>query len=102
MGISVALTATTVTVSKSMITNASFRTKKLPGEYELYVFRCYSFRNSHAYQFERQSCVLSEVGKVMQLLVGKNTFDFRKTSLILNEFSKLLLIVIATDVLCLS
>lgn len=34
MGISVALTpsTTTVTVSKSMITNASFRTKKLPGE----------------------------------------------------------------------
>lgn len=33
MGISVALTpaTTTVTVSKSMITNASFRTKKLPG-----------------------------------------------------------------------
>ncbi|KFB51604.1 hypothetical protein ZHAS_00019677 [Anopheles sinensis] len=34
MGISVALTpaTTTVTVSKSMITNASFRTKKLPGK----------------------------------------------------------------------
>lgn len=34
MGISVALTPTThtVTVSKSMITNASFRTKKLPGK----------------------------------------------------------------------
>lgn len=34
MGISVAMTpaTTTVTVSKSMITNASFRTKKLPGE----------------------------------------------------------------------
>lgn len=34
MGISVALTPSThtVTVSKSMITNASFRTKKLPGE----------------------------------------------------------------------
>lgn len=34
MGISVALTpaTTVVTVSKSMITNASFRTKKLPGE----------------------------------------------------------------------
>lgn len=34
MGISVALTpaTTTVTVSKSMITNASFRAKKLPGE----------------------------------------------------------------------
>lgn len=35
MGLSVALTPSThtVTVSKSMITNASFRTKKLPGEY---------------------------------------------------------------------
>lgn len=35
MGISVALTPSThtVTVSKSMITNASFRTKKLPGEW---------------------------------------------------------------------
>lgn len=35
MGISVALTpaTTVVTVSKSMITNASFRTKKLPGEF---------------------------------------------------------------------
>lgn len=35
MGISVALTPATnvVTVSKSMITNASFRTKKLPGEF---------------------------------------------------------------------
>lgn len=35
MGISVALTpsTTTVTVSKSMITNASFRTKKLPGKW---------------------------------------------------------------------
>jgi hypothetical protein len=34
MGISVALTPSTnvVTISKSMITNASFRTKKLPGE----------------------------------------------------------------------
>lgn len=34
MGISVALTpsTSTVTVSKSMITNASFRTKKLPGK----------------------------------------------------------------------
>ena len=34
MGISVALSpaTTTVTMSKSMITNASFRTKKLPGE----------------------------------------------------------------------
>jgi hypothetical protein len=34
MGISVALTpaTTVVTMSKSMITNASFRTKKLPGE----------------------------------------------------------------------
>lgn len=37
MGISVALTpaTTVVTVSKSMITNASFRTKKLPGEFPL-------------------------------------------------------------------
>lgn len=37
MGISVALTPSTtvVTVSKSMITNASFRTKKLPGELKL-------------------------------------------------------------------
>lgn len=37
MGISVALTpaTTVVTVSKSMITNASFRTKKLPGEFTL-------------------------------------------------------------------
>lgn len=36
MGISVALTSSThtVTVSKSMITNASFRTKKLPGSYD--------------------------------------------------------------------
>lgn len=35
MGISVALSpaTTTVTMSKSMITNASFRTKKLPGEH---------------------------------------------------------------------
>lgn len=35
MGISVALTpaTTVVTVSKSMITNASFRTKKLPGKF---------------------------------------------------------------------
>uniref|UniRef100_A0A182NI25 Hyccin n=1 Tax=Anopheles dirus TaxID=7168 RepID=A0A182NI25_9DIPT len=39
MGISVALTpaTTTVTVSKSMITNASFRTKKLPGEWAVRV-----------------------------------------------------------------
>lgn len=37
MGISVALTpsTTTVTVSKSMITNASFRTKKLPGKLKI-------------------------------------------------------------------
>lgn len=36
MGISVALSpaTTTVTMSKSMITNASFRTKKLPGEFD--------------------------------------------------------------------
>lgn len=36
MGLSVALTpaTTVVTVSKSMITNASFRTKKLPGEFD--------------------------------------------------------------------
>lgn len=40
MGISVALTpaTTTVTVSKSMITNASFRTKKLPGMSKLLFF----------------------------------------------------------------
>lgn len=40
MGISVALTpaTTTVTVSKSMITNASFRTKKLPGEYAILIY----------------------------------------------------------------
>lgn len=40
MGISVALTpaTTTVTVSKSMITNASFRTKKLPGMLELFLY----------------------------------------------------------------
>lgn len=32
MGISVAMTPSTVSISKSMITNASFRTKKLPGK----------------------------------------------------------------------
>lgn len=45
MGISVALTpsTTTVTVSKSMITNASFRTKKLPGEYYYFSLSCFAF-----------------------------------------------------------
>ena len=41
MGISVALSpaTTTVTVSKSMITNASFRTKKLPGIFNFYILK---------------------------------------------------------------
>lgn len=46
MGISVALTpaTTTVTVSKSMITNASFRTKKLPGMFtQLFFEFCFYF-----------------------------------------------------------
>lgn len=47
MGISVALTPSThtVTVSKSMITNASFRTKKLPGmcyQFNMQIFPFYS------------------------------------------------------------
>jgi protein FAM126 len=44
MGISVALTpaTTVVTVSKSMITNASFRTKKLPGELRIFVYARFS------------------------------------------------------------
>lgn len=39
MGISVALSpaTTTVTMSKSMITNASFRTKKLPGKEGVFI-----------------------------------------------------------------
>lgn len=43
MGISVALSpaTTTVTMSKSMITNASFRTKKLPGNAVVMYFSIY-------------------------------------------------------------
>lgn len=49
MGISVALTPSThtVTVSKSMITNASFRTKKLPG-------KCHLMKTNKRIQFKRK------------------------------------------------
>lgn len=45
MGISVALSPATATptVSKSMITNASFRTKKLPGEYTIDLSSSYHY-----------------------------------------------------------
>jgi protein FAM126 len=53
MGISVALTpaSQTVTVSKSMITNASFRTKKLPGRINKYKISQFIFKNL-SYFFE--------------------------------------------------
>lgn len=46
MGISVALSpaTTTPTISKSMITNASFRTKKLPGMFLYFVYIYYKIK----------------------------------------------------------
>lgn len=54
MGISVALTPATsvVTVSKSMITNASFRTKKLPGMFENHYNHYKTFRNRNIYNLQ--------------------------------------------------
>lgn len=52
MGISVALTPSThtVTVSKSMITNASFRTKKLPGKFD-----CFALKLNHIFTIRSQN-----------------------------------------------
>jgi protein FAM126 len=81
MGISVALTpvTTTVTVSKSMITNASFRTKKLPGkdsfslsilfiefEFKLYILHLYgvNHRNNFLLQTVSQLRYVAKIDSV--------------------------------------
>jgi Hyccin len=66
MGISVALTPSTtvVTVSKSMITNASFRTKKLPGELAFFLH----FRDPELRLFYPSASII--------VMFRKNKFQF--------------------------
>lgn len=90
MGISVALTPTThtVTVSKSMITNASFRTKKLPGAYKLFqTFQTFQTapplppnKNIHTYLSNSPSSRLQSSQIICEaFLFSQDTFHFNET-----------------------